>query len=145
MIVKKCLVSYINEHCINYSNWIQQNICDWKLIKLNQIFIIFYLYLSIKFVSIVYLTITDKGAGNGLVCTGEQGIMRKLDMSMARRRLKFTIRYIRPPHHGHTSQYHGHERMTHILFVPCQSAAPFLRSDLEIIRSSHGCGQGAMS
>ena len=24
-----------------------------------------------------------------------------------------TIRYIRPPHHGHTSQYHGHEWMTH--------------------------------
>ena len=42
----------------------------------------------------------------------------------------FTIRYIRPPHHGHTinSQYHGHEWMTHILFVPCQSAAPFLGS-----------------
>ena len=38
-----------------------------------------------------------------------------------------TIRYIRPPHHGHTSQYHGHEWMAHILFIPCQSAAPFLR------------------
>ena len=38
-----------------------------------------------------------------------------------------TIRYIRPPHHGHTSQYHGHEWMTHILLVPCQSAVPFLR------------------
>ena len=38
-----------------------------------------------------------------------------------------TIRYIHPPHHGHTSQYHGHEWMTHILFVHCQSAAPFLR------------------
>ena len=31
-----------------------------------------------------------------------------------------TIRYIRAPHHGHTSQYHGHEWMTHILFVHCQ-------------------------
>ena len=39
----------------------------------------------------------------------------------------FTIWYIRPPHHGHTSQHHGHELMTHILFVSCQSAAPFLR------------------
>ena len=39
----------------------------------------------------------------------------------------FTIRYIRPPHHGHTSQYHGHEWMTHIFYVPCQSAAPFPR------------------
>ena len=38
-----------------------------------------------------------------------------------------TIRYIRPPNHGHTSQYHGHEWMTHILFVHCQSAALFLR------------------
>ena len=28
-----------------------------------------------------------------------------------------TIWYIRPPHHGHTSQYHGLEWMTHILFV----------------------------
>ena len=39
----------------------------------------------------------------------------------------FTILYIRPPHHGHTGQYRGHEWMTHILFVSCQSAAPFLR------------------
>ena len=38
-----------------------------------------------------------------------------------------TIRYIRPPHRGHTSQYHGHEWMTRILFVHCQQAAPFLR------------------
>ena len=38
-----------------------------------------------------------------------------------------TIRYIRPPHHDHTSQYHGHEWMTRILCVPCQSAIPFLR------------------
>ena len=40
---------------------------------------------------------------------------------------QFTIRYIRPPHHGHTSQQHGHELITHILFVPCQSAVSFLR------------------
>ena len=38
-----------------------------------------------------------------------------------------TIWYIRPPHHGHTSQYHVHEWMTDILFVPCQSAILFLR------------------
>ena len=38
-----------------------------------------------------------------------------------------TIRYICPPHHGQTSQYHGHEWMTHILLLPCQSATPFLR------------------
>ena len=38
-----------------------------------------------------------------------------------------TIRYIRPPHPGHTSQYHGHAWMTHILFIPSQSAIPFLR------------------
>ena len=37
------------------------------------------------------------------------------------------IRYIPTPHHGHTSQYHGHEWMTHILFFPCRSAVPFLR------------------
>ena len=35
-----------------------------------------------------------------------------------------TIRYIRPLHHGQTSQYHGHEWMTHIIFVRCQSAVP---------------------
>ena len=39
------------------------------------------------------------------------------------------IRYKRPPHHDHTSQYHGDEWMTHILFVPCQSTVPFLRKD----------------
>ena len=38
-----------------------------------------------------------------------------------------TIRYICPPHHGHTSQYHGHEWMTYTLFVSCQLAVPFLR------------------
>ena len=37
-----------------------------------------------------------------------------------------TIRYIRPYYHGHISQYHGHEWTTHIIFVPCQSATPFL-------------------
>ena len=35
-----------------------------------------------------------------------------------------TIRYIRPPHHGHTKSISW---ITHILFVHCQSAAPFLR------------------
>ena len=38
-----------------------------------------------------------------------------------------TIRYIHPPHRGHTSQYHGHEWMTQILLAPCHSATPFLR------------------
>ena len=37
------------------------------------------------------------------------------------------IRFIRPPHHGHTSQYHRHEWMTHILFIPCQSDVSVLR------------------
>ena len=59
-----------------------------------------------------------------------------------------TIRYIRPPHHGHTSQYHGHEWMTHILFSPCQTAVPFLRSSyfrltlkFQLQGQGHGCGQ----
>ena len=59
-----------------------------------------------------------------------------------------TIWYIRPPHHGYTSQYHGHERMTHILFVPCQSA---VQSWIKLIQTltlklqgqGHGCGQKA--
>ena len=38
-----------------------------------------------------------------------------------------TIRYIRPPHHGHTTEYHGDEWMTHIISVPRQSAVPFLK------------------
>ena len=28
-----------------------------------------------------------------------------------------TVRYIRSPHHGHTSQYHGHEWMTSFSFI----------------------------
>ena len=54
----------------------------------------------------------------------------KLDMSVARQRLKsarLLSRYIHPPYHGYMGQYHGHKWMTHIFFVPCQSAVPFLR------------------
>ena len=40
---------------------------------------------------------------------------------------RVTLRHIDPLYHGHTSQSHGHEWMTHILFIPCQSAIPFLR------------------
>ena len=51
-----------------------------------------------------------------------------------------TIRYIHPPHHGHTSQYHGHEWMTHIiLFIvnwpPHSWDKAILDSDLETPRS----------
>ena len=62
-----------------------------------------------------------------------------------------TIWYIRPPHHGHTSQHHGLELMTHILLVPCQSAAPFLRYSYFRLwpwnsqGQGHGCGQRARS
>ena len=38
-----------------------------------------------------------------------------------------TIRWIRPPNHGHPSQYHGHEWTTPVLFVPCQTTVPSLR------------------
>ena len=37
------------------------------------------------------------------------------------------IWFIHPHLHGHISQYHGHECMTHILFISCQSTVPFLR------------------
>ena len=61
-----------------------------------------------------------------------------------------SIWYIRPPNHGHSSQYHGHKWMSHILFVSCQSAVPFLRkaisdSDFETPKSRSGCGQRAKS
>ena len=51
-----------------------------------------------------------------------------------------TIWYIRPPHHGHTSQYHGHEWMTYILFVivnwpPHSWDKAISDSDLETPRS----------
>ena len=52
----------------------------------------------------------------------------QLDMSTACRRLKSPRSLSRTSaHHGHTSQYHVHEWMTHILFDHCQLAAPFLR------------------
>ena len=62
-----------------------------------------------------------------------------------------TIRYIHPPHHGHTNQYHGHQGMTHILFIPCQSAIPFpeIRPfqtlTLKLQGQGRGCGQRARS
>ena len=57
--------------------------------------------------------------------------LKELDMSTAHRRLRsprsLSGTHTRQPHHGHISQYHGHEWMTHMLFVPCQPAVPFLR------------------
>ena len=57
----------------------------------------------------------------------DQKLTRYVDGTSTSEVTPVTIRHIRPPHHGHTSQYHGHEWMTQILFVPCQSAIPFLR------------------
>ena len=59
--------------------------------------------------------------------SGMQKKTRYADATPTSEVTPFTIRYIRPPHHGHTNQYHDHEWMTHALFVPCQSATPFLR------------------
>ena len=62
-----------------------------------------------------------------------------------------TIRYYPPTHHDHTNQYHGHEWMTHILFVPCQSDVPFheirlLQTlTLKLQSQGHGCDQKAKS
>ena len=39
---------------------------------------------------------------------------RYVDGSLTSEVTPVTIRYIRPPQHGHTSQYHGHEWMTRI-------------------------------
>ena len=64
-----------------------------------------------------------------------------------------TIRYIRQTHHGHTSQYHGHEWMIHILFGPCQSSVPIpeiklfqiLTLKFQLQCRGCGCGQRATS
>ena len=48
----------------------------------------------------------------------------ELDMSEV---TPVTIRHICPPHHGHISQFYGHEWITHIRFLHCQSAVPFLK------------------
>ena len=65
-----------------------------------------------------------------------------------------TIRYIHPPHHGHTSQYDGHEWMTHILYVknmfhvtmsighPIPVIRLFQTLTLKLQGQGHGCGQG---
>ena len=60
------------------------------------------------------------------------------------------IRYIRPLHHGHTSQYHGHEWMTHILFrsmsIGCSIPDIKLFQTLTLKQGQgHGCGQRARS
>ena len=63
------------------------------------------------------------------------------------------IRYICPPHHDHTSQYmsHGHEWMTHIIFVPLSIGCPIpeirlLQTlTLKLQGQDHGCGQWARS
>ena len=49
--------------------------------------------------------------------TDPTGITRYVDSTPTSEVTPVTIRYIRPSHHGHTSQYHGHEWMTHILFT----------------------------
>ena len=59
-----------------------------------------------------------------------------------------TIRYILPPHYGHTSQYHGQEWMTYILFVLCQLAVKLFQTltlKFQLQSQGHGCGQRARS
>ena len=68
-----------------------------------------------------------KGQGHELNCISNTNVTRYVDGTPTSEVTPVTIWYIRPPHHGHTCQYHGHEWMTHILFIPCQSAVPFLR------------------
>ena len=62
-------------------------------------------------------------------CSHNRHPIAKLDMSTARGRLKspHSLSSTSAHHHSHISQYHGHEWMTHILFVACQSATTFLR------------------
>ena len=64
-----------------------------------------------------------------------------------------TIWYIRPPHHGQTSQYYGHEWMTHILFRSMSIGRP--NPDIKLFQTltlkfqlqgqGHGGGQRARS
>ena len=62
-----------------------------------------------------------------------------------------TICYIHPPHHGHTSQYHGHEWMAHILFEkfhvnrPSHSIRLFHTLTLKLQGQGHVCGQRTRS
>ena len=52
----------------------------------------------------------------------KSSVTRDVDSTQTSEVTPVTIWYIRPPHQGHTSKYHGHEWMTRILFVPCRSA-----------------------
>ena len=67
-----------------------------------------------------------------------------------------TIRDICPPHHGHTSQYHGHEWMTHHCSHPFRSMSidrpipeiklfQALILKFQLQGQGHGCGQRAKS
>ena len=67
-----------------------------------------------------------------------------------------TIRDICPPHHGHTSQYHGHEWMTHHCSHPFRSMSidrpipeiklfQALILKFQLQDQGHGCGQRARS
>ena len=65
---------------------------------------------------------------------------RYVDCSPTSEVTPVTIRYIHLPHHGHTSQYHGHEWMTHIHFCSMSIGSPIpdkaiSDSDLETPRS----------
>ena len=76
-------------------------------------------------------------------------------MSTARRRLKSpqSLSGTSPqPHHGHTSQYHGHKRMTHTFrsmsigqTIPEIKLFQTLTLKFQLQGQGHGCGQRARS
>ena len=54
-------------------------------------------------------------------------LSRCVDSMLISEVTSFTTRYPPTPPWQHKGQSHGHECSTHTLFVPCQSALPFLR------------------
>ena len=78
-----------------------------------------------------------------LTITTKVTITRYIDGTPTSKVTPVTIRCIRPSHHGHTSQYHGHEWMTHIFsfivnWPPHSWDEAFSDSDLKTPRSRSG-------
>ena len=75
---------------------------------------------------------------------------RYVDGPLTSEVIPVTIQYIHPPHHGHTSQNHGHEWMTHSFCSmsighPTPETRLFQTLTLKFQGQCHECGQRARS